>query len=212
MRDKLFPSTKVPILIYVGFVLFGCSRLSHVTYFKQSDPPSWSIILEQDNPTYSYQFNCESFSIRVGTLYTGEWMTIGPALVPLVPVSFLDPNDSLSIYLCAEISTPDSAITTPPELRLNADSSKTWLLPTRVNFMPERMYVAPRYITPPEKKKEFSEEHSRTCIYVFSLPKCPARSIRVSFTSPYMGCVLPSLSYIPVSETSYEPFVIPMPH
>jgi len=134
-----------------------------------------------------YVGQCDSGSFNLGLGWTRSLRMVGPPYIPLFPIPI---GDSKEIYVFVY----------PKYDSLNHvnDAPEFGLRPKGKNFLVRPTDIDTSGIIP---RKSYR--------YFFDIKSYSPDTLEVVFTKKYLGCELPTVTFIATKKTIYEPLVFP---
>lgn len=202
---------KFILFCIIGFTvlttLSGCSALSFLHYYKQSQPVTWRVMTEEEDTVMAYEYHCDSLTIKTKQVWRGigDWRIFGPPILPLFPVDlFNSPSHNLSLIF--EVKPPADSLRRSLKIGIQLDSTNTLI-------SPENAY-SEEIVEDLLKRKGYYYRSQRPgsfrLVYIFKIDQFPER-FTVHFLEPYLGCNIPDITYVAESSVKYAPLLLPEP-
>ncbi len=202
--------TIILILFYILFIqCYSCSRLILGKGFTIEKETEWHELSDAEDDLFAFEFSCENKSIKLKKINKTNWVFIGIAFTPVIPVFKLWKSPD-NFYFDIEITSSDSLLyIEPPKIafKINENNNLTY---------PMDAYHCQSNI------KKFGEEnlyhwdirlsldkHIATYLYKFDLDIDTVKTIDVIFTEEYQNCNISNLKYILDKTWVYQPIFIP---
>ncbi len=196
------------LAISILFIISGCSELAFVSTFKQARPVTWKVLTDEEDPVMAYACNCDSFSMKTRLLDRGSWAMMGPPILPIFPIGLFLRSSSHAFHIDIEIKpTGDSFYIACPKIGIKVDAVDTLISPID-SFLVQNQF---------RRIKQEGLYHwkfplgSLNYVYRFKLDHYP-ETFTIIFLEPYLGCQVPSITYVAESAVKYIPLYFPREH